>query len=192
MFLLSLRVSLCCSHCSPPGSRPGSRPAFFASPKKVGKERRPDCRALRATPSLGLRRREKKETRPRFARCSDNFFSDSAGATPSSARHTGFSQSGPHKVARTRTFLWRSKERDSAAGTTSRRAAASRTKATRSQRRASLTPPPSPKQTPSHPRSSNQPTPALSAHPRTSPESRCTDSTCRHTTHPPTPDTAPR
>ena len=96
----SLRVGLDCLRCSPPGCRPGSRVPFFASPKKGTKERRPDCRALRATPSLGLRRREKKETRPRFARCSDNFFSDSAVATPSSARHTGGFRSGSRKVAR--------------------------------------------------------------------------------------------
>ena len=36
--------ALCAHRETPPGFRPGGRPTFFASPKKVGKERRPPLR----------------------------------------------------------------------------------------------------------------------------------------------------
>ena len=50
------------SACHQAGSRPGGRPTFFASPKKVGKERRPGLRApLRGVPcgARGLRQVQK-------------------------------------------------------------------------------------------------------------------------------------
>jgi hypothetical protein len=83
---------------SPPGVRPGGRPTFFASPKKVGKERRPAFRALRV-PELGLGPAGKKGTRPHCVRNSDNFFSLSAGPIPSSALNTGKSNSHTARFA---------------------------------------------------------------------------------------------
>ena len=63
--------------CSPPGVPPGSGLTFFASPKKVSKERRPDFRALRV-PEIGAGAAGKKELALLGCaqRSSDNFFSD--------------------------------------------------------------------------------------------------------------------